>query len=389
VKKYVDDERRCAATAIGLAGLDTVAPLIGGPEAHGAVGFALVGTLGLVVVWHFGQVVQAQARHRLRLRFELAITLIYAGVNVGAVALLGVGVEGAFYGGLVTFLLVAPPYWYVTRDWHGWTVSAAALRRLLAAGLPLVPANVGAALVVGAGAFFLKAEAAYVAVGLLGVALMLANVLQVASYAFAQVWLPFAHGRTGEAGARQELARVHGAYAAALFVVWAAISLFAQEAIAVIVPPAYAEAHRYVAPLTAALAIGETGLAAAVGLGLAGRLRPRAWVALVAALFHLAGLTLAVPAFGLAGVAGMALATAILSAALLARVADRVYPVPYRWPPILLLWAVGALLVAPLQWLDLSIGHFLLKLAALAAAAGLPFGLRLVSFAVIRGLVRQ
>ena len=372
------------ATLLVLAALERIGPLVAGEGGARAVGFAAVSTLGMVFVGHCGQILQARAEHRRRFHFELAITVIYVAVNLLAVAVFRVGPEGAFYAGAVTAMLVGPAYWWVTRDAFAPQIGAGTLRDLLASGLPLVPTGLAATVIAAAGPFLLKSQGDLAQVGVLGVAMMLANLLSVAVYGFSQIWLPYVHSSLEQPGAPERFARAHALYAAVLFVLAVAVALFSREAVTLLAPAAYADAALYAPLLCAALGIGEVGIAAAVGLGVARRLHHRAWIAALSATVHVAGLLLLVPRWGLWGVAVMALITALLATLLLDRQAQRAYPVPFRWPAIATLWLAGAALVAPAQLLPLSPAAFALKLVLLAAAAALPLLLRLVRPAELR-----
>ncbi len=253
----------------------------------------------------------------------------------------------------------------------------AALRRMLSYGLPALPATIAFAWLAGIDRYMMQRYRSLEELAVYAVAAKFFAVVTMGASAFQLAYGPFAYAQASSPQAPRLFARVLMGYIAIGSLGAMLVGLFAPEALAILVPPAYRGAATPALLLAfAAVALGAYTVTS-VGIGLALRTRLLGWCAGSAALAAAAGHLVLTRRYGAQGAAAATLLGYAAGAVVTYRIAQRVHPFPYRGGRVLAL-AAAALALAyaaqngspagPLGW-----GW---KLAAVAAFVALCVRLR-------------
>jgi O-antigen/teichoic acid export membrane protein len=215
-------------------------------------------------------------------------------------------------------------------------------------------------------------------VAVYGVAIKFFALVTMAVSAFQLAYGPFAFARASTPDAGRLYARVLAAYVAAASLAAMLAGLFAPEALAVVVPPAYAGAAGPAAFLAFAAVAQGAYYVISVGIGLALKTPLLGWAAGGAAVMAGVANLLLAPRLGPLG-AGIATTLGYVTSALLTYViAQRVHPVPFRGARLALAFALalaltvaGQRLVPPGGWGVMAKGLIALLFAAAVWRLGL------------------
>ena len=303
--------------------------------------------------------------------------------GLGAIWAVGIGqgVAGVLLAGLVTQVGFAGLGLLLTRRTLAWSASWWTLRRMLAYGVPLVPASLVRWVMSAANRWIFALYGLLGAAGIFGVGFRAGLMALVVAQAFELSWLPFALSITRRVDAPRLYGRGALLYAALAGGVAGGVGLWARELAALLAPPAYAEAA-VVAPLV--------GLAHALG-GLTGVLSIGAQVArqtwrisaatATGAAFTLLLTVALIPPLGPAGAAWAMLVGQGVSVGVIIGLVRRVYSVPFPWRQLAVIGGMAAMLCAagvvwprtlPLAWtLPLKLAVLVLWPLWLTALGGL------------------
>ena len=219
------------------------------------------------------------------------------------------------------------------------------LVEMLAFGLPMIPAAIGAWVMTSADRFVLRIYWPQETVGLYDLAAKVASGVALAIVAFQQAWGPFAYSILDQAQARRVYARVWDVYA--FFGCWlaAAVGLFAPLLLRVMATEKFYAADSCVAILGFVhLFIGARYIAA-LGSGIAKRSAPVAVAVAIGAGVNLLLNFLLVPHWGREGAALGTAAAAGASVVYLFAVSRAGHRIEYRWRVSLCSLAMSVLLV--------------------------------------------
>jgi O-antigen/teichoic acid export membrane protein len=310
----------------------------------------------LVAVTVPALVVGTLLRESMRLRFlaghylvsSFLTAAVGAGIGVFAVVVADAGVD-AVIAGLLAANIVAAVYGAAAmrRDLGG-VVSGHELRRLLAYGLPIVPAALALWALSLVDRLMLSGLADLTEVGKYAAANRWASVIQFGTTGFLLALAPYLLSIYSENRELEKTTRgrtlTYMAFtlaAAGLFV-----TLFAREALAVLAP-GYHDAYVAVGPVAFGwVAFGLASLLMA-GISLARRTAYFAGLAGAAALLNVGLNLVLIPEWGMVG-AALATAAAYAALALLYyMVAQRVYPTPYEPRKVLAVLVLAAVWSAP------------------------------------------
>jgi O-antigen/teichoic acid export membrane protein len=319
--------------------------------------------------WRF---VSEVMRVRLLAFNYLATTLIAATITttlgVAGVLALGWRVNGVFFAGLVGNGIAAAYGVLVVRQSLAAHFSRPHLRRMLAFGLPLVPATLSSWALALVDRIILSRLGSLAQVGEYAIANRLASLLTIGMTAFLFALTPFLFAIYSEDPAQEKAARARTlTYLTFVLALGGlALTLFAQEILRV-VAPRFEVAYKAVGPLMLGmLAYGLVSLLA-TGIALARSTGRGAVLTVLAAAINI-GLNFAL--ISPFGIVGAAWATAVgygFLAASFYLLSQRVYPTPYEPGKALVTVAVacgfGVLGNVPLGPEEIAVP---LKLAALA-----------------------
>ena len=373
-RRVDDDEerRRLVATAIALAlAFSAVVAVIGLAVAGPVAEFVLrdaryTVAVALTFVWLPLTVGASLAMDLLRLEFRpVAFSIVGLGRTIAAnaagvvlVVATDLGVAGliaaqvAFSGAAL-----AAGLWLARRTWQPAFDGAVALR-MLRFGAPLVPVGLAYWVMSYSDRFFLLqfgGRDALHDVGIYAMANRLAQLLQLLVFAFQTAWWPFAYAQATDPTHRELFARIFRAVALGLSLVALALGLFAREVLIVVTTPAFVPAYPFVGVLALALAVNGLYQVVSIGVALAEQTWHMAWTSAAAAVINVALNLLLIPAIGIPGAAASTLFAYSVSAALLYRVAQRAYPIPYELRAPALVAAAVAIVLAGGLTLDASV----------------------------------
>ena len=294
------------------------------------------------------------------------------------------GVAGVLYGKLVGDAAAAMLGLVLARKSLTPTFDGPVLRRMLAFGLPVVPASFAYGIVGSADRYFLQRSRGLAEVGTYAVAVKFFAIAMMAVSAFSLAFFPFAHARAHEPDAPRLFARVLSLYVVAASLAALFLGVFAPEAVALLAPPEYRAAARPALLLAFAAVAYGAYYVACLGIQLSLKTSLLGWTAGAAALASLAANAVLAPRMGGLGAALATLLGNVTLAIATYVVAQNVHPLPYQGGRLLVLFllAVGLGVVAqfgllPGVWGGVAKGGALAAFVAAAWVAGvLPKQLR-------------
>lgn len=321
--------------------------------------------------------------------------VLQVSLNILFVVVLNIGVKGVLYstlianvmvGGLVTVLLV--------RD-VGLSLSRSAARDVLRFGLPFVGTQIGTFITTYGDRYFLQRAASVGAVGIYGLAYQFGFLLHVVGVVpFHGVWDPLRF-EIAKRPDRDELYARGFVYFNLVFIsVAVGIALYVHDFIRVMSAPSFRPAADIVPVILLAYILQGWTEHQNLGILITERTERITWANWVAAAVALAGYVLLIPRLHGLGAALATVAAFGVRQWMVYAMAQRLWPVRYRWAPVvrLLLLATVVVVVAML----LPTYGLLLSLAARTAllglyAVGVWFGGILTDSdrAFVRGLLRE
>ncbi len=291
---------------------------------------------------------------------NLVNTLLVGGLSILFVVAWKKGVAGVLYGRLAGDALTALFGFALIRLQLAPRVDRAVLVRMLRYGAPLIPVAIASWIMQYADRWALAHFRDLAAVGIYAVAVKMGAAMMLAVSAFHLAWGPFAFARARHPDAARLFSRVLTLYVGVASVIALALGLFAQEALSVLVPGAYARAALPGGFLCFAAVAQGAYYIVALGATLAFRTDIVAWTSMAAAAVNVPLNILLVQHIGIRGVSLATTVGFVLSTMLLYAWAQRVHPIPFRGlrAAFLFFAGVGTLLAG------LALGH------AVAASAG-------------------
>lgn len=279
---------------------------------------------------------------------NVAQTLITGLASLYLVLVRHLGVAGVLYGKLAGDAAAALLGLVLARKTLAFVIDRQVLRRMLAFGLPVVPASIAYGIVGSADRYFLQRARGLAEVGTYAVAVKFFAISMMAVSAFSLAFFPFAHARAHEPEAPRLFARVLGLYVVAASLAALVLGLFAPEAVALLAPPEYRAAARPALLLAFAAVAYGAYYVACLGIQLSLRTALLGWTAGAAAIAALAANALLAPRLGGIGAALATLLGNVTLAVATYVVAQNVHPLPYQGGRLLLLFllAVGLGVVA-------------------------------------------
>ncbi len=257
-------------------------------------------------------------------------TLLVAGLSILFVVGWQREVSGVLYARIAGDALTAVLGFVLIRLSFVRRTDRGILRRMLAYGLPTIPAAMAFWAISYGDRWVLVRFADLAAVGVYAVAVKVGTVMMLAVSAFHLAWGPFAFAKAREPEAGRLYARVLTLYAAVASTLALAVGFVAPEALGILVPPAY-QAAAFPGGLLAFAAVAYGGyLVTALGANLALRTDLLAWTSLGAAIVTIALAIAFVGPLGLTGVAVATLTGFTVSSIALYVCSQRVHPIAFR-----------------------------------------------------------
>ncbi len=330
----------------------------------------------------------ATLRYRfLRARYLLVVlvqVLGTIGITVLALIPLRLGLAGYFGAWLIATVLAGIFAYLAGWSSYRFILDRKMLARLLRLGLPLIPAGLAGWALALISRFFLGAVSLQ-ELGWYALGVKIASVLGLGIAALQLAWGPFALSIAALPEAKPTYVRVLTVYCAAACCVAVLFAAAAPWFVAIISGPQYAPAAGVVGVLALGLVAYGAYYIVAIGVSIAQKTSVLATTTVIAALLNVGLNALLIPRFGIFGAAWASLAAYAVSTVLLARAAQRVWPVPYEWRRVLA--AYGASLAAILLLTGMAHdGSFATMLVRLGVVVLLGFAFLLLRVVTLQEL---
>jgi O-antigen/teichoic acid export membrane protein len=257
----------------------------------------------------------------------ISITLNIVFVMVLHKAVLGI-LEATLVAAAAIYLLLIA----VVIRHAGFSFSRDELKRMLAFGLPLVPAGLSAWILTLADRYFLQFLSTPEQLGLYSLGYRFGLVVSSLIVApFAAAWVPFAFSIFKQETARQVYSRVFTYFVLVTMLAALALSVLSSQVLSIMATPAFHDAYKVI-PLIA-LSYVLYGCYGILGMGfwLMAKTRYSALVVGVSAMLNLGLNYLLIPGYGMMGAAWATLISYFVMAALGYVGSRRFYAVTYEW----------------------------------------------------------
>jgi O-antigen/teichoic acid export membrane protein len=333
-----------AATALAFAEPISEA-LLDRPDAELAR-IAIGGLWVLTLYEYLVALLRVDERARAYFAFTIANTLVAIPVTVWLVVAEDQGAEGLLLG---TFGAALPFLGWLLIDQRrrlSLLPDLALLRRLVRFGLPTMPAELSLYSLNFIDRIILVRLAGLAEAGLYALAIKFAQAINVLVRGFQLAWPPLAYSIRDDDEARLTYALIVTWFMAACTFVVVGMWLLARWIVRALAAPEFFDSYEAIGLLTAGMTLYALYLVLVVVLGRTGRTEFN-FPATAAATAANIGLNLAlVPPLGIVG-AGLALvASYLVVLALMYGFTQRLFPVPYEWRRLGLVFGVAAALVA-------------------------------------------
>jgi O-antigen/teichoic acid export membrane protein len=335
-----------AGAAIALAFAEPISEaMLDRPDA-GLARIAIGGLWVLTLYEYLVALLRVDERARAYFAFTIANTLVAIPVTVWLVVVEDQGAEGLLLG---TFGSAVPFLAWLAFDQRrrlSLIPDLPLLRRLVRFGFPTMPAELSLYSLNFIDRIILVRFAGLAEAGLYALAIKFAQAINVLVRGFQLAWPPLAYSIQDDDEARRAYSLIVTWFVAACTFVVVGMWLLARWIVRILAAPEFFESYEAIGLLTAGMTLYALYLVLVVVLGRTGRTEYN-FPATIAATVVNIGLNLAlVPPLGIVG-AGLALvASYLVVLALMYGFTQRLFPVPYEWRRLGLVFAVAALLVA-------------------------------------------
>ncbi len=364
----------------GMLGAEWLARIV-----LGEGGSASLMRVAIATIWMNGMfyLVQNQLRFTMRPTAYSVAGFVYALVSLGlaVVLVLGfhLGVAGFFYGQIAGAIAGLAVGFFYARKSYGLYFDRKLLKEMLAFSAPLVPSSLGVFGMVYVDRIAIRKLMTLHDVGLYGVGYRLVSVIAILLVGVQRAIVPLIFAQFREKETPSHLARIFRLFVAAGLIMWAGVTLFSHEILALFTTPAFYEGAK-VASLLAGATLVSNMYMFMPGLDLEKKTSIVGVLNLTGAVMNTALNFALIPSLG---IRGSALATLLSSAFVFAGytvLSQRYYHVPHEWsrlaavviPTVVLTSWIGSL--SPVPW-DMTA----LKVAGLLVAALLIVAAKLVS----------
>ena len=409
-----EETRGFASTALWFAfGAYTVFLVVGMLAAAwiarivlGAGGSVSLMRVAIASIWMNGMfyLVQNQLRFTMRPAAYSIAGLIYALVSLGVAVILvlgfHLGVAGFFYGQIAGAVVGLGVGFFYARKSYGWVFDRKLLRDMLAFSAPLVPSSLGVFGMVYVDRIAIRKLMTLHDVGLYGVGYRLVSIIAILLIGVQRAIVPLIFSRFQEKETPPELARIFRLFVGAALVMWAGVTLFSHEILALFTTPAFYEGAR-VASLLAGATLLSNMYMFMPGLDIEKKTSVVGLLNLTGAVMNTALNFLLIPSLGIRGSAFATLLSSGFVFAGYTAMSQRYYPVPHNWirlgavviPTIALTSLIASLSSSPWEFITLKIlgliaATLLIVLTKVVSPAELSRGLTGVGSLLSRARLR-
>ncbi len=253
------------------------------------------------------------------------------------------------------------------------------LRKLLAVGLPLIPAAIAGWSLSLIDRFFISRYSLH-ELGLYSLGVKLSSVLGLGIAALQLAWGPFALSLAKEPEAKLTYAKVLSLYTLVAGFLALLLTAYAPEIIKVTSSEAFFGSASVVGWLCLGLIAYGSYYIVSIGVAISKKTSHLAWTTVAAAILNIVLNFILIPPYGMVGAAIATLLSYIASAWLLYQVSQKYYPIPFESRKILLTWLllITSTLILFLLPQEVQPTTFLLKTAVIAIFPLLLLSLQIV-----------
>lgn len=274
--------------------------------------------------------------------YSLLLLAVNLSLNIVLILFMRVGIKGVFYSQAITsfigFLLLV----LLFKKWiNVYMFEMRLLKKLLRFSLPLVPATLMYWMMTAASSYFIKFYVKdYAQLGLYQVGSNIANIISLITFSFFQAWGPISLEISNQANARKIYSIAFELYCVIGFFTSFALLLTAGNILDIFTNHKYAGAATIVGLLGINVIMAGIPNFIAVANNLAKKNSSYAIAVAIGCATTVVGFTLLIPILGKEGAAIAMIAGNIAISVFLARSAQRIYPIPYNYPRILIVVGV-------------------------------------------------
>jgi O-antigen/teichoic acid export membrane protein len=253
-------------------------------------------------------------------------------LNIVFVMVLHRGVLGILEATLIVSAVIYLSLTAVLIKSAGFGFSGGELRRMLAYGLPLVPAGLSGWILTLADRYFLQFLSTPQELGLYSLGYRFGMVISALIVApFAAAWVPFAFSIFKQENAKQVYSRAFTYFVLVAMLAALALSVLSSQVLSIMATPAFHAAYKVIPLIALSYVLYGCSAILGVGFALMAKTRYSALCVVVAAILNLGLNYLLIPGYGMMGAAWATLISYLVMAALFFIVSRRFYAVTYEW----------------------------------------------------------
>jgi O-antigen/teichoic acid export membrane protein len=307
-----------------------------------------IGGLWVITIYEYlVALLRVDERARAYFVFTMANTLVAIPVTVWLVVVEDMGADGLLlgsFGSAIPFLA-----WLAIdqRRRLALVPDLALLRRLFRFGFPTMPAELSLYSLNFIDRIIIVRFAGLAEAGLYSLAIKFAQAINVLVRGFQLAWPPLAYSISDDDEARRAYSLIVTWFMAVCAFVVVGMWLLARWIVRLLAAPEFFEAYEAIGLLTAAMTLYALYLVLVVVLGRTGRTEYNFPATIVATVANIALNLILVPPYGIVGAAVALVASYLVVLVLMYVFTQRLFPVPYEWGRLALIFgAAGALIAA-------------------------------------------
>jgi O-antigen/teichoic acid export membrane protein len=306
---------------------------------------AIGGLWVLTLYEYLVALLRVDERARAYFAFTMANTLVAIPVTVWLVVVEDMGAEGLLLG---TFGSAVPFLAWLAIDQRrrlALVPDLPLLRRLVRFGLPTMPAELSLYSLNFIDRIIIVRLAGLAEAGLYSLAIKFAQSINVLVRGFQLAWPPLAYSISDDDEARRAYSLIVTWFMVVCTFVVVGMWLLSPWIVRLLAAPEYFEAHEAIGPLTAAMTLYALYLVLVVVLGRTGRTEYNFPATAAATAANIVLNLILVPPYGIVGAAVALVASYLVVLVLMYVFTQRLFPVPYEWGRLALIFGAAAVLI--------------------------------------------
>ena len=334
-----------------------------------------------LAIWGQGifSLVQNQLRYELRPKHyaiaSLGFTLMLVAMVLVLLLVFHLGVAGVFLAQLSGSLTGLALGVYFARKSYQYVFDWEKCKEMLRFSLPLVFSSVGVFFALYLDRIAIKSLMSMESLGVYAVGYRVATVVSLALVGFQMALTPLIYKNYQNESAPKDIEQIFRCFLALICPLILIATLFADDILALVATPVYADAYQVIFPLAMAFLLSNVYLFAP-GVWIA---KKTGWISGINVVVAGVNIALNFTLIPLLGIVGAAIATclsALVGLFCYVLLGQSLYKIPYRWTPIVLSFTILLLIGAPTMvvtefWtLQPSLWAFVVKLFVLIVTSG-------------------